>query len=75
MSRTYPRSRQPVRAPTLVVWGDRDRVFRRRHQETLAAAIPGARRLVYPGAGHSFHREAPEYFAAGLVAFAESRAG
>jgi pimeloyl-ACP methyl ester carboxylesterase len=61
-----------IRAPTLIVWGDRDAIFGRRDQDTLAAAIPGARLLVYPGAGHAFHWEAPECFAADLVAFVES---
>jgi pimeloyl-ACP methyl ester carboxylesterase len=40
-----------VRAPTLVVHGDRDPLFPR-HGERLAAEIPGARLLVLPRTGH-----------------------
>ena len=60
-----------IRAPTLIVSGERDAIFGRRDQDALAAAIPGARLLVYPDAGHGFHWEAPADFAADLVAFAE----
>jgi non-heme chloroperoxidase len=61
-----------IRAPTLIVWGDRDAIFDRRDQDALAAAIPGARLLAYSGAGHGFHWEAPAGFASDLAAFAES---
>ena len=58
-----------IAAPTLIVWGDQDAFFRRHEQEALAAAIPGAQLVVYPGAGHGFHWEEPTRFAADLVAF------
>jgi non-heme chloroperoxidase len=58
-----------IAAPTLIVWGDQDAFFRRHEQEALAAAIPGAQLVVYPGAGHGFHWEEPARFAADLVAF------
>jgi pimeloyl-ACP methyl ester carboxylesterase len=38
-------------------------------QESLRAAIPGARLVTYAGAGHSPHWEEPERFAAQLAAF------
>jgi non-heme chloroperoxidase len=58
-----------ITAPTLIVWGDQDAFFLRREQEALAAAIAGARLVVYPDAGHGFHWEEPARFAADLVAF------
>ncbi len=64
-----------IAAPTLIVWGDQDVFAPRSDQETLAAAIAGSRLVVYPGAGHAFHWEEPERFAADLVAFTESVAG
>lgn len=61
-----------IKAPTLIVWGDQDAVLARSEQEALAAAISGARLIVYPGAGHMFYWEMPERFAADLVAFVET---
>jgi pimeloyl-ACP methyl ester carboxylesterase len=61
-----------VKAPTLIIWGDRDAYGPRRDQEALVAAIAGSRLLVYEGAGHAVHWEEPERFAADLVAFART---
>lgn len=41
-----------VRTPAAIVWGDADRVFRRRHIDRLCAAIPGAQLHVLSGVGH-----------------------
>ena len=64
-----------IAVPTLVVWGDRDTILSREDQETLARLIPGARLLVYPGAGHLFYWEDPSRVAADLTAFVEKLAG
>jgi pimeloyl-ACP methyl ester carboxylesterase len=58
-----------IRAPTLVVWGDRDDVVPRSDQEALAAAIPASRFAVYPDAGHALYWEQPVRVASDLVAF------
>ena len=58
-----------IKAPTLIVWGDRDTILPRSDQETLAAAITGSRLLVYPGAGHAFYWEDPGRVALDLAAF------
>jgi non-heme chloroperoxidase len=58
-----------IKAPTLIVWGDRDAILPRSDQETLAAAITGSRLLVYPGAGHAFYWEDPGRVASDLTAF------
>lgn len=58
-----------IRAPTLVVWGDRDAYCPRSDQATFLEEIPGSRLIVYQGYGHSVHWEAPERFAADLVGF------
>jgi non-heme chloroperoxidase len=55
--------------PTLIVWGDQDTILPRSDQEALAAAIPGSRLLVYPGAGHAFYWENPGRVASDLAAF------
>jgi pimeloyl-ACP methyl ester carboxylesterase len=63
-----------IQAPTLVVWGDQDRVAvaSREAQEQLVAAIPGARFVVYGGAGHHVHWEEPARFAMELLSFVGS---
>jgi pimeloyl-ACP methyl ester carboxylesterase len=44
-----------IAVPTLVIHGDADPLFPRRHAEALANEIPGARLLVLDGAGHVLH--------------------
>jgi pimeloyl-ACP methyl ester carboxylesterase len=61
-----------ITAPTLVVWGERDRdISPYAEQEALIAAIPGSDLLVYVGAGHALHWERPEHFAGDLAVFVE----
>ena len=42
-----------IAAPTLVVWGEHDRVCNLVIGEQIAAAVPGARLVIIPGAGHN----------------------
>lgn len=56
-----------VQAPTLVVWGDRDRLVAPRLAARTAAAIPGSRLLMLPGVGHVAQIEAPERVAAAVA--------
>lgn len=58
-----------VSAPTLIVWGDRDIYARRDSQDRLASTIPGARLVVYEGAGHACHWESPAQFTGDLRLF------
>jgi non-heme chloroperoxidase len=62
-----------IKAPTLLMWGDQDAILPLSDQEALAAAIPGSRLVVYPGAGHAFYWEEPDRIASDLVAFIEDR--
>jgi pimeloyl-ACP methyl ester carboxylesterase len=48
-----------VQAPTLVVWGDRDRLVAPRLAGRTTAAIRGSRLLVLPGVGHVAQIEVP----------------
>lgn len=61
-----------IKAPTLVIWGDRDDILPRSDQEALAGAIPGSRLLVYAGAGHAFYLEEPARVASDIVSFVMS---
>lgn len=67
-----PTDRGTVTVPTTVLWGDRDDVLPREDEERLVAAIPGARLVVYEGAGHLLLWEEPERVAADLVALVRS---
>lgn len=60
-----------IKAPTLILWGDGD-VFTQADQEVLRAAIPDARLVTYPGAGHTLIAEEPERVAADLTSFVEA---
>ncbi len=62
-----------IKAPTLIIWGDRDAILPPSDQEALAAAIPGSQLVVYPGAGHAFYWEEPDRVASDLVSFIEAR--
>jgi pimeloyl-ACP methyl ester carboxylesterase len=58
-----------VRAPTLVLGGEDDLMTPPALTRQLAAAIPGARAVVVPQAGHMLAQERPELFFAELEAF------
>ena len=49
--------------PTLLLWGEQDRIVTPQYGEAFRAAIPGARMRVIPNAGHFPHWEQPEAFA------------
>ncbi|MEX5716888.1 alpha/beta fold hydrolase [Geodermatophilus maliterrae] len=63
-----------LRVPTLVVWGDRDRLVDPRLAPRLAAAVPGARLLVLEGVGHVAMLEAPEETARAVLGMLEDAA-
>ncbi len=56
--------------PTLLVWGENDRVFPLATGRRLAARIPGARLAVLPGASHPCYLDRPDEFHQELIAFA-----
>lgn len=61
-----------VKAPTLILWGDRDAICSRVDQETLLRSLAGSRLIAYDGVGHALHWEQPQRFAADLVRFCDS---
>jgi pimeloyl-ACP methyl ester carboxylesterase len=58
-----------VTAPTLIVWGTRDRVVPPGHAAVAARAIPGATIRLFEGAGHVPYIEEPDAFNAALLEF------
>jgi pimeloyl-ACP methyl ester carboxylesterase len=61
-----------VRVPTLVLWGEADRVVTPGYGRRLAAAIPGARFALVPRAGHLPQIEQAEATCAEIDAFQSS---
>ncbi|RBY89776.1 alpha/beta fold hydrolase [Blastococcus sp. TF02A-26] len=68
------RMARSLRVPTLVVWGDRDRLVDPALAPRLAGAVPDARLQVLPGVGHVAMLEAPEETARAVLALAEDTA-
>ena len=60
-----------VTAPTLVVWGQRDRLVPVELAARTAAAVPDSRLLVLPGIGHTPQLESPETTARAVLALVE----
>lgn len=58
-----------ITAPTLVIWGEHDRVCDLRIGKQIAATVPGAKLVVIPGAGHNPMWEKPEDFDRAVLAF------
>jgi pimeloyl-ACP methyl ester carboxylesterase len=61
-----------VKAPTLILWGDRDSYAPREEQELLKRSIPGSQLIVYQGTGHGMHWEEPERYVRDLTRFVTS---
>jgi pimeloyl-ACP methyl ester carboxylesterase len=57
--RTMERDVRPVRAPTLIVWGDRDRYLVPQLADGLEQWVPDLRVVRLPHASHWLHHEAP----------------
>jgi pimeloyl-ACP methyl ester carboxylesterase len=55
--------------PTLIVWGDADRIIPVEHAHAAHTAIPGSQLEVFEGTGHYPHCEAPDRFVTVLTEF------
>jgi pimeloyl-ACP methyl ester carboxylesterase len=53
---------QEIACPTLIVWGDRDRVITPRDADRFAQLIPGSRKVVFEDTGHMAMLERPAAF-------------
>ena len=60
-----------IEIPTLVVWGDRDRLVSPELAPVLAGAMPDARLLMVEGVGHCAMMEVPELTARAVLALVE----
>ena len=48
-----------IKAPTLILWGEKDTAFPKAAQDRLQQALPGALFKAYPEVGHNLHWEIP----------------
>jgi pimeloyl-ACP methyl ester carboxylesterase len=64
-----------IAAPTLVVWGDSDRIVDVEYGRAYAAAIPGATFVLLNATGHMPQLETPEQLMAPVWDFAAAHAG
>ena len=51
-----------IKAPTLVVWGEKDRLLRVSNAYAIEKAISGSRKIIYPDCGHCPQLERPDEF-------------
>jgi pimeloyl-ACP methyl ester carboxylesterase len=58
-----------VKVPTLVLWGESDRLVTPEYGRKYAALIPGAEFVAIPAAGHAPHIEQPDIFVKHLLEF------
>jgi pimeloyl-ACP methyl ester carboxylesterase len=58
-----------IKAPTLILWGEKDPMFPGAGQDRLQKAIAGAVLKAYPRVGHNLHWEIPKQVAEDIDAF------
>jgi pimeloyl-ACP methyl ester carboxylesterase len=58
-----------VRAPTLLIWGEHDRIYGLKAAERLRHMLPGAQLVTLDGAGHLLPVERPAELAAAMRQF------
>ncbi len=67
--RAYRGVEARVRVPTLIVWGERDRLLPAGEAARLASRIAGAELTIIPDAGHLPQRERPDAFVSAVARF------
>ena len=69
LRKDWSHKRPAIETPTLVVWGEHDHVCSPRIGEQIVAAVPDARMVIIPGAGHNPMWEKPAAFDRQVLAF------
>ena len=70
----YRKALQRVQVPTLVVWGEKDRIIPLAESDGLVVALAGARRVILKGASHPCYLDRPDEFHDELLKFLEELA-
>ena len=63
-----------IRIPTLILWGDSDRIFPPAYGEALRDLVPGSRLAIIPECGHLPQQEKTDAFVAGVASHANGGA-
>jgi non-heme chloroperoxidase len=71
----FPGELNKIKAPTLILWGDKDKVLDKNDQVSLSNAIPDSKLIVYEGAGHLLYWDEPSRIASDMAAFVGSLSG
>jgi non-heme chloroperoxidase len=58
-----------IQVPVLVLWGEKDSIFKRADEDLLVATLPRAKFSAYAETGHALHWERPERFTREMLAF------
>lgn len=58
-----------MHVPTLILWGDKDRILDVANADTFAAQLPNSQTVIYQGVGHMPMLEVPKQSAADVVKF------
>jgi pimeloyl-ACP methyl ester carboxylesterase len=61
-----------IQTPTLILWGEEDRLVPVHYAEEFHRGIHGSKLLTFPETGHMFPAEIPEKFAEATVSFIQS---
>jgi len=67
-----PEQMATIKVPTLVLHGEQDHIIALESGKKFAAAIPGAKLITYPNAGHLPQYELPDQSSADVMAFLKS---
>jgi pimeloyl-ACP methyl ester carboxylesterase len=67
----FPRHLHRVKMPTLIVWGDEDRIIPAQQSQVWRKLIPNAEVLVVKGAGHIVQSDKPETVHQAIAQFLE----
>jgi pimeloyl-ACP methyl ester carboxylesterase len=58
-----------ITQPTLIIWGDRDRIIPVKHADIAAAGLPNSQLQIFPECGHHPYLEYPDLFNRSVLEF------
>jgi pimeloyl-ACP methyl ester carboxylesterase len=58
-----------ITQPTLIIWGDRDRIIPVKHADIAAAGLPNSQLQIFPKCGHHPYLEYPDRFNRSVLEF------
>lgn len=71
MKEEFPDKLNEIEAPTLIIWGDQDKLLTRQSQEDMSKVISDSTFAILKNAGHLFYYEDPKEAATNILSFIE----